>query len=125
MELTNNILYSIMEFNKSLNIKQKISWLLTAISFLEAYVRAENYKKEVEEMKVKVKEIAGSINWDIYESYRMGRFELISNKEYEKVLEKLLELEEVRNRLIKLMQEVGLSDGQFGMLKTPELRQRN
>lgn len=124
-ELVNNIFYCILRYNQGQNAREKISWLLTAVGLLQANVRAKEKWERIEKIKKIVMDVAGSINWDLFEAYRMGRFELISNKEYEEVLEKLLELEEARNGLIQLMHELGLPSGQFANLRTPELRQKN
>jgi len=112
-EVANNALFAIFQYSYAQEIRTKISWVWTAITLLKAYIESDRLRKELEEAERVVEETFDSVNWDCFEVYRRGDFNLITDEEYAEIIQKLKDLEKAKNTVLKVMIEAGLTDARF------------
>ena len=109
-EVVNNALYSLIQYAWAPDVRGKMTWLRMALAFLASFVSRRDVRRRVEGLLVELEKIQRSVNWDVYEVARGGRFELISDEEYRQVLEKLAKLERIRDEVIDILLTLGFSN---------------
>ena len=108
-EIANNVLYSLVEYAKVKDVRAKMTWLRTALVFLGGYTFDEEKEAKIATLLTRLERVQRSVNWDVYEVARTGQFELITDEEYQKIAEKLAELERIRDETINLLLSLGIS----------------
>lgn len=124
-EIANNVLYALVQYARVSNVKNKMTWLRTALAFLAGFTFREDVRRRVEALLVELEKIQRSVNWDVYEVAKDGQFELIPDEEYRVVLEKLARLERIRDETIDILLTLGLNRLDMARLGESVPSQRN
>lgn len=124
-EIANNVLYSLVQYARVSNVKNKMTWLRTALAFLAGFTFREDVRRRVEDLLKELEKIQRSVNWDVYEVAKDGQFELIPDEEYQQILEKLARLERIRDETIDILLTLGLNRLDMAKLGERVPSQRN
>lgn len=115
--IAENILAAIINYTEARDIRKKISWLRTANVLLMKALekRSENNTKpnplidQAKECYAQL-ELIGLYNWEVFEKYRSGSFDLIDDEEYRNALKILNQLEKTKDKLLALVVEAGYTE---------------
>jgi len=91
-------------------VREKISWLWGANSMIYEGLKNKLNKDEVKKLEgfdKRLEDLFKSANWELFDAYTMGRFDLLSNEDYLKAVEALAELEHIKNTLLRFMSKTG------------------
>jgi len=110
-----NILFSILRYTETTNIREKISWLRTAAVLMKRKLDEKALIERVEVCQKKLSDLL-EYNWEVFEKYKQGYFELLSKEEYVKVLKHLQELEDIKDELLDVLVEAGYSEVPFASI---------
>lgn len=107
-----NILFSIIRYTEVSDVRKKISWLRTASVLMKRQLENDTLIKRLESCQNSLSDIL-EYNWEVFEKYKQGYFDLLSKEEYISVLKKLAELENIKDELLDILVEAGYSDVPF------------
>ena len=116
--ISENILASIINYTQSREIRKKISWLRTANVLLLKALEKKGDRDTTPLLDQAKKcysqlELIGLYNWETFEKFRSGAFDLMDDDEYRNVLTILNKLEETKDELLKILVEAGYTESRL------------
>jgi len=64
---------------------------------------SEEEVKQLEEFDKRFEQLFKAANWELFDAYRMGRFDVLSDADWKKAVNVLAELECIKNTLLQML----------------------
>ena len=86
--------------------REKISWLWGALSMVRKAFKNQLSEEELarlEEYDQELDKIFSGHNWELFDSYRLGKHDALTEDEYDVAIEALAKLEHIKNDLLQML----------------------
>jgi len=88
------------------NVREKISWLWGALSMVSKALKDQLSEEELERLEQYDKELDDIFlnhNWELFDNYRFGNHDALTEDEYDASIEALCRLEHIKNDLLQML----------------------